>query len=324
MPHYYTVPNNVYNHENIEIYREMLYELLTDEEKQYIIDNPLITVAAQNYKYPISYYSIIDDVWRGVAHDILVYISEISGLEFEIYHEPNEGDWLSVLEMLNSGDIMVMAQLLYHPARYENFLLSDSYMCDYFALLSKSSLHTLRVDEIYDYTVGIVRDTVYLLVFQEHFPGHRNTIIYNNYDDLISDLADGKVDLMMGRNSTLLALINYYGLIGYRSNIMLSEKACAVFGFPKGSEILQSIINKNLSIIDTDMITSAWLHTYFDYTGRLYEAQRPLYLTLIALSSIVIVAMFIFILSDRFAINKLKAQLNGCSNGCKYLNNGGR
>jgi ABC-type amino acid transport substrate-binding protein len=269
--------------------------LLTEEELQFIEDNPVIKFASENYNYPISFYSNQYSDWIGIAQDILKDISMISGLTFERATDINT-TWSEMANMVLEGEVSFVTELLYTEERAKIYLMSEPYCYDYFSLLSKVSLPASSFEEIYDRSVGVVMGTVYETLFMELFPGHHNTIIFNDSDALYDALYGGHIDLAMGRNNRLLTMVNLYQHTGYKVNAVFDIKSYSRFGFNINETELQSIFDKALSVICTETIASGWIHTFYDYMGLVNESNSSIYITIAGMAGMALLFIVILLL----------------------------
>ena len=61
----------LYNQGRQSYQRYKLFLLLTDEERDYIKNNPVVPYAAEITNYPVSFYDTRTRQWEGIAHDVI-------------------------------------------------------------------------------------------------------------------------------------------------------------------------------------------------------------------------------------------------------------
>jgi len=301
---YYAAPHFYLSESTVRGWQQSFKEVLTVDEQNYILEHPIVSFAGEHYNYPVSFYNKHAKEWQGIAHDVLDHIAIATGL---VFHKVGtlQDDWSELLNMTEEGEAYLITEVLRAKEREEHFLLSDTYVYDYFALLSKTSFKNLSFEDVWKVKVGVVKDTIYAALFDELYPNHPNVTAYVSTDDAYKSLESGKIDVFMGRHQRLLSMINLYEKTGYKANLTFDIRAETTFGINVNHPELQSIINKALAIIDTEIIVSGWMHTYYDYSGRTMIAQRPL---------LVIVAILIFVMWrwSRLDNIKLKQMINAC------------
>jgi len=283
--------------------------LLTDDEKAYIRSRPEIQFASEHYNYPVSFFNRHENEWQGIAHDVLRDVEKLTGLSFVVKNEHNT-QWPDLLRYLESGEAAMITELLHHQSREGRFLWADRvFIADRYALLSKTSFPDLSITEVLGARIGLTKDTIYTELFQRWYPEHTDTVIFESSDDAYDALENGEVDAVMASVRRLLSITNYYELTGYKVNLLFDGISESQFGFNVEEEVLRSIINKALTLIDVENITTHWLNVKFDYGGVLAEAQRPWLIGTIIMLLIIIVLVFFMFLRKRKESKRLERLL---------------
>jgi signal transduction histidine kinase len=73
----------------------------------------------------------------------------------------------------------------------------------------------------------------------------------------------------------LLTLTNYRELPGFKANVVFNSVFNSTFGFNVNEQLLCSIVDKALALIDTERISGQWIRRTYDYRIKLAQAQRP-------------------------------------------------
>jgi len=253
-----------------------LYMMLTEEERAYIRDNPVIPFVSEHYNYPISFYNKYEDEWQGIYYDVLKEMQGLIGLSFKRLND-SDTEWPELLKLLTSGEAYMISELIPTEERIADGFLWPSIpsMSDKYALLSKSGFHNVTIKEVLSAKVGVPHGTAYSEMFYKWFPNHSNTIDYESSNASFDALENNKVDMVMSSQRRLLALTNYHEFAGYKANLLFDLAAESYFGFNKNHEILCSIFNKALHIIDINSISEQWALKTYDYKGRIAKAQHP-------------------------------------------------
>jgi len=117
-----------------------------------------------------------------------------------------------------------------------------------------------------------------------------------DWSDMMRMLESGEVDMVMSSQYRFLQLTNFRGFPGYKANYVFDRTFNSTFGFNKNEELLCSIINKTLALIDTDAISGQWMRRTSDYRVKLAQTQIP---WVIGATALVLVLFFLFFMFQR-------------------------
>jgi len=291
---------SLYNRGGDEYRRHALFMRLSEEEKAYIRNQPVVSFAAEYDNYPISFYNRYEKKWQGIAHDVLRELEALTGLTFEITNDEHT-EWSILLNKLSRGEVSMISELLRLQEREELFLWpKTAIMTDHYALISKLDHPRLRINDVLSVSVGLIKETAYTSLFKGWFPDHKNTVEYESTNAAFGALERGEIDLVMANLSQLLMLTNYYERTGYKANIIFNFVSESTFGFNKDEVILRSIIDKALLLVDTKEISGQWMRKTYNYSAKLALLHR-FWLTIAAilLSSVLVLLLILFKRSRR-------------------------
>jgi len=259
-----------------EFRRHKLYMALNDEERAFLRGNPVIPFVAEHYNYPIAFYNRYKKQWQGIFFDVLEEVTKLTGLSFKRINDQHM-QWPELLSTLESGKAYMIAELIPTKERRElGFLWPDTpTMADRYALLSKLETPKVSLKNVVNARVGMARGTAYAEKFRSWFPDHPYAVMYESSNAAFSGLDRGEVDMVISSQRRLLAITNYHELPGYKANIVFDQISESFIGFNKDQEVLRSIFNKALAIIDVQGIAEQWMLQTYDYKGQIARAQRP-------------------------------------------------
>ena len=288
-------------------YRENKFFMrLTEEERAYLHSRNVIPFVAEHYNYPISFYNKYEKQWQGIFFDLLKEIEILTKLSFKLINDEHT-EWPALLQMLESGKGLIIPELLVSKERQGRFLWSKTpYVTDYYALLSKSGTRNITINEVKDVRVALTRGTAYAEMFRSWFPGHEYTVQYESSDEAFNALDRGEVDMVISSRRRLLALLNYHELPGYKANLIFEYPSDAMMGFNKNEELLCSIFDKALRLIDVNHISEQWMNKTFDYKGKLAREQRPWLLGVSVLLLCVLILLIILFQKKKYEKVKLE------------------
>ena len=172
-------------------YREnRIYALLTEEERSFIQDNPVIPISADFSNYPISFFSR-DNKWEGIYFEALDEIAKLTGLTFKIGNYPNT-QLLNLVDMVEKGEMLILPEL-HQIKEYEGrFLWSEiPIVTDHFAFISRANFRNINVNDVFHLRVALRKETIYDEIFKGMFPSHQNFIDYDTMENTWEALRNG-------------------------------------------------------------------------------------------------------------------------------------
>jgi PAS domain S-box-containing protein len=276
-----------------------LFMRLSEEEKAYIHNHPVVSFAAEYDNYPISFYNKYDKQWQGISFNVMSELELLTGLTFKISND-QRAEWPELLHSLESGETSMITELLYTEDRAGLFLWPQSViMTDNYALISQSDYPSISINDILRIKVGLIEDTAYASSFKTWFPNHKNIVEYESTNTAFDALERGEIDMVMANLSQLLMLTNYYERTGYKANFMFNFASESTFGFNRNEALLCSIVDKALRFIDTRGISGQWMRRTYDYNVKLARSQHTFLFSVTALFFCILVLLFILFLRNR-------------------------
>jgi len=297
----------LYKQSGQEYKRNKFNLMLTEEEREFIRNNPVIPFVSEHYNYPISFYNKYEKKWQGIFFDVLDIVSDMTGLTFKRIND-NKTEWAELLQLLESGEAYLVAELIPTKERKEKgFLWAEvPTLIDNYALLSKSETPNITFRDIWNVRVGLPAKTAYAEVFMSFFPNHHNVVEFESSDGAFAALDKGEIDMVMSSKRRLLAITNYHEFSGYKTNFVFDKASESFIGFNKNQEILASIFSKALKTIDIRNISENWVTKTYDYKGKIAQAQRPWLIGVSVLLLFVLILLLVLFLIKRFEGKRLE------------------
>jgi len=270
--------------------------LLSEEEQRYLRENTAIAYLAEFDYYPVSFFNKNDKQWQGIAFDILKEITVLTGLTFEPINKPNT-DFSELLQMLESGKGAMISELVWNENREGRFLWPSHYAIkDNYIAISHNSLPNTNYDRVMLKKVGVKKGTVYEDFFNEWFPNHPNVITYLTADEALKALEKGALDIYIANQHYLLTITNYFERPDFKANMIFQHTLNSTFGFNIHEEILCSIVDKAMALIDINAISTRWIEQKFDYRLKMIEYQRSWLIGIIVMfSMLILLLVFVYI-----------------------------
>jgi diguanylate cyclase (GGDEF)-like protein len=290
--------------------RHKLSMLLTEEEKAFIRDlaarNESIPVAFEYNNYPVIFYNEQEKEFQGIAADVLAEISKLVDIKFEPV-DLRHFSWTEILGKLKTGEIPIAGEILITEPRHEHFIWgTHPYSRSYYTIISKYCFPDKASHQIARHSVGVLRDSGHLEVYRNIFADFDNLIIYDTFDECLTALETGEVELLMASGHILIALTHYLEKTEFKTNLRLPIPMHSHFGFAKNQTILRSIISKAQQFVPTDVIELRWTGRSFDYAKKVAEHRMKLMALFSgAVLLVLVAAVFLLIRTIRLG-NKLK------------------
>ena len=303
--------NELYRRGYQEYTRQLLYTRFTESERDFIRRNPVIPMAAEFDNYPLSFFDMRTNEWRGIAFDVLKEAEAISGLEFKVINKTNTG-LMELRTLLENGEALIISDLYYTPERSAKFLWADEdFLSAAIALVSLAEYPDIGLNEVYSMRVGLAKDSAFASLFTLWFPDHNSIQFYDSQIETFNALMDGEIDIVMCTVASLRWMTNYMEQPGFKANIVFDDQIHhSRLAFNRDADILHSILNKTLNLVDVDAISGHWLRQTYDYRARLLEersrAQFPWIVGAILLASAILVLISILFIRSRNAGKQLE------------------
>ena len=270
-PHLFGLYGNGYQ----EYMKNKLFLQLSEEERRYLLDNPVVPAVIDALNYPVSFFNQHYGEWQGIALDVLNEVEMLTGFSFEVINTPGT-QWYDLSRMIEEGEASVFGELYRTEEIEARFLWpQNTVFTNYPALLSRMEFRDIMVSEVLFLKVGVIENHASTEMFYRWFLGHTNTVQFSDIDAAFRALTSGEIDLLMSTQSRLLMQTHLYEQPGYKVNIMFDFPFESTFVFNRDEAILCSIFDKALALTDTKGITDRWMRRTFDYRSVVAEAQRP-------------------------------------------------
>mgnify|MGYP000032358524 CR=1 FL=1 len=243
---------------------------LTEQERTWIKDNPIIKVANNTLNAPFDF--AIAGQPAGLSVDYFNLLASKIGLQIEYVNYEN---FQSVYAGALNKEVDLIHSLSKNSIREEHFIFSTPYLD--VTVKSFGKIGTGRIDSIDDLEgkrVGILRVNFLTDLYKKNYPD-LNFIQFQDYREAVLALSNNEIDVFTGDSATIEYYISLYNLqnltvIGddHVTNDIPYFKHFAVL---KNNQILLDIIDKAMTAVTNDefkFITGKWLNDDFFYPQR--------------------------------------------------------
>lgn len=226
---------------------------LNTEERRWIQDNPIVSVANPTDSAPFSFNQNGNMV--GIAVDYLNIIAEMTGLKFN-YDIPVP--WSDMIERFKNNEIDILHSSNKNQKREEFALFSSPYLKMPNVIMGRAGSDQInQLSDLEGKSIGLVKGYVLTQAYKSKLPD--NTYIeYDTMTEALRALSSSEVDIVSGNN----IFINYLMATNFIPGLEVIGQDMVTgsstidhhFGVTKDNQILLSIIEKALSRISSDQI----------------------------------------------------------------------
>jgi PAS domain S-box-containing protein len=303
--------NYLYNLGEREYMYYYMFSKLTEEERAYVNNRPVVRLGAEYDNYPLSFYNANEKEWQGIVFDVLKEVEALTGITFKISNDVfiEFGDLVAKLER---GQLSLVTELIPTVDRTGRFLWpSTPIMESKYALISKADYRNVKINEILHKRVGVSKNTAYYELFTRWFPNHPNMVEFTGSNEMFNALGRGDIDLAMSSQTQILAVTNYRERPGYKINVLFDHAFESSLGFNKDEELLCSIVDKALQQIDLNSISELWMHKTYDYRLKLVQSRQPFFVSVSILLLCIVVLLSVLFRKNRGMEKRLQTLVEG-------------
>lgn len=220
---------------------------LTQEELQFIKDNPVITIGVDPEFSP---YEFIDNdgIYKGIAADYMKLIEVKTGLQFEV-HESRS--WPETYELARNNEIDILPCIGVFDSRKELFDFSDIYLQYQRVILSRTDDRGYTYKDLPNTVVGVQRNSSHFSYLAEE--GLEDLVLFEDADQLLLALSYGDINVAVLNYAASRYKIKEIGLVNLKVDEVLEiENSQFAAAITKEKPLLTSIMNKGLRMISQE------------------------------------------------------------------------
>jgi ABC-type amino acid transport substrate-binding protein len=221
---------------------------LTAEELQWIEQNPTIRVHNETNWPPYNFN--VDGEPSGFSIDYMRLLAEQTGLEVDFVSGP---DWNAFIDMMRSGDLDVMLNIVDTPARREFLLFTDPYAITSPALAVQEQVTGLNsVNDLAGRTVCIPQGSSTEEFLRQDYPD-LNLLPLSDATACLHAVADGRAFASIEGYSILNHLLESTSLPGIKiASIAVDPNMASVMGIGTNIDqpVLRNILQKAMDNVE--------------------------------------------------------------------------
>ncbi len=235
---------------------------LTKEEKDFIINHPVIRVSNEKEWAPYDYYEMGEA--KGYAVSYIKMLCDMLGIKIEFITD----DWIHLLEKFKNKEVDIVHSFYKSDERVNNYNFTKSYIKNDLAIVTQNlNYDTNSIESLYDKKVALIKGWSTTKYIKKNYP---RIDIYevNNSKELLEAVAFGKADA--GIDDYLS--INYYMNVKLLTNLHITGKVILkdadtsiYMGVRKDWPILHQMLDKAMKHITNESLfelNEKWLRQH--------------------------------------------------------------
>ncbi|GLI56615.1 hypothetical protein PM10SUCC1_21290 [Propionigenium maris DSM 9537] len=223
---------------------------LTDEEVRWIEENPVIRVHNEMNWAPFNFNE--GGVPKGFSIEFMDRVAENVGLKVEYVSGPT---WSEFLEMIRSGEIDVMLNIVKTPERQTYLRYTQPYVKNPNVILSMRGREYRSLEELEGKTVSVLRGFYQEEILRAEYP-NINLHLTDDLLDSIKAVIYGEADATLGELSPLNYLVRTNFISGVTISGELKLKGHDIddlfIATHKDNRILASILDKGITQVTVE------------------------------------------------------------------------
>lgn len=263
--------------------------VLSAEENQYILDNPVVKYGPDTNFPPFEFR--VDDVNLGIVADYLDHIASITGLTFEtVYYDK----WTNAVDAVQGGtlDIVFATE---SEARAELMLFTDPLIRvpDVLIVRSEAPDH-LKLEDLSGKLIGVMEGFLTTLEVQARYPDY-SYVQFDDIDRALRALSFGEVDVAIINLGTASYSIEKQRLTNLKAATAIEVDPTISFAITKDKPLLRDILNKAIAAISAEekqAIERKWIEIEFTEFWK-----RPIVWQVILVIAVILLGIWVWIYS---------------------------
>lgn len=287
----------------VQFAEEDAQSIFTPEEREWLKNHPVITVAPDPNYAPVEFYE--NGTFKGLSVDYLNWIGRTYNIQFKyVYYD----SWSQIMDALKDGTIQLQTGIIKTPERDKYLSFTDPYSdMPSVLMIRKDFKAPLKDHNLFDYKVGLIQDfAVEEYIIRKYHPEQ----IYElpNVKKALESLSTGEVDILVLDIGQATYYVNKMGLTNVRitNDVKIDFAIQLSFATKKDQSILTDIMDKALKTMPSETqqaYANQWLgigeFTTFD--SKLLNT----FLTILGAISLLFIVVSIWLFTLRRKDNEL-------------------
>ena len=220
---------------------------LTDAEKDFIKNHPIINVGVEKDWPPFDY--IENDEYKGLAKDYLTLIEKKTGLKFDYKTD----SWANLLKKSKNKQIDLLPILAKTKERSKYLLYTNQYIEVRDYIFTKDTYKYIeKIEDLYGKTIAIPKGFVQESFLKDNHPKIK-ILTVNSLIDAIDAVITNKADATISNTAIITFLIKKHNISGIKAQKSFQFDGSKLYmATRKDYPLLRNIIQKALNDISFD------------------------------------------------------------------------
>ena len=249
-----------YSYAEERVKADVLPLSLSDEEKEWLADHPIITVHNEMNWPPFNFN--LDGKPKGYSIEYMNLIAKKLGIKIEYL---SGYTWDEFLGMIKNKELDVMLNMVETTDRKKYILFTPTYAKNPNVIVSPKSLQIDDIEDLFGKTISMPRGFFYVEIIQKNYP-EINIELSGSIMESLKAVSIGKVDATMGKQ----AVVSYIIKENMMTNLAISGEASLGepnlqnlhIGVRDDWPLLQSAITKamkSISSVEKSKLQDKWI-----------------------------------------------------------------
>lgn len=219
---------------------------LTDEERAWLLEHPVIRLGADPAYPPFEFFDS-EGIYKGIATDYLRIIGQRTGISFV---GPVQQPWNETLQQARSKKIDLLAALNPSQERKSYLIFSDPYLSYRRMILMRDDAPAITgLTDLAGKRVGVLRGTTDAIFLSQNAPDVR-VVEFTRGDNVLLAISSGEIAAGVGNGLSGIFIARQLGLLNIKVAAPASLDTHSIhFAVRDDWPELASIINKALATI---------------------------------------------------------------------------
>lgn len=271
---------------------------LSEEEKTFIKNHPVITLAPDPNFAPVEFFDESGD-FKGIVSDYIDYINKNSDLNIQIIRYDS---WDSIIDAIEVKEVDMLGGVSKSQRREKFLTFSRSYMDIPNVFVSRKENIEINDETIPQLTIGVTNGSANQDLLKQYYP-KANIILVENIQEGLKKVSIGHLDVFLGSSGQITYYIDYYKYTNL-SIIKETEYSYPIhFAVRKDYKVLKNIINKIL-VFMPEATEQAIYDKWIGLDSTNYFVSKDFFVKLIIGFSAVLIISFLIIRFLKFEVNR--------------------
>lgn len=301
---------------NIEVMSQYENIYLSDVEKKWLSENPVITVGIDPGWAPVEYS--IDGDPRGVTMDYLAALEEILNVDFNVTHLES---WNDSFDSVVSGETMLLSSATQTDEREAYLIFSEPYLNLVTAIFTDEDEQVLLdLPTLDGQKVALVEGYSINEYIKRNYP-NITIVPVENINDGLNKLANGRVDAFIDAMLTTTYAIQKEGFANIKVSGTPLYSFELSFASQKDNTVLIAIIEKAIKVITDEQkneINRKW--RTIEVEGKVGFAQVKRYVFPLAIGLLLLLAWIYKLNAEVRRRTELQKQLSKAKEEAEFAN----